>query len=259
MDPNCPIEVTELVKALNSISRQYHEIAASSELEAERNSRLLVRSISHGSIVIDFVTDYLPHITTIAGLAGVLHQFEIVDKLGERLKWLVEKFRTRPKKSHLADISVTDCDDAINFLQPIANNGGSQTVTIVKNNIETAIFVTSSDQARAFSNNAKMIRSELVGSISETKQRVPLIWKQIHKDAIKSAGTSPDKGVIEEIDQKVHPILFADDMASLKRQMVSDDDNPLQKIYFVDVEVSRVQGKVVSYRVVGYHGKEELG
>jgi hypothetical protein len=40
--------------------------------------------------------------------------------------------------------------------------------------------------------------------------------------------------------------------------MIDDEENPYQNIYFVDVSVSRVSGKVVSYRVIGFHGKEEL-
>jgi hypothetical protein len=40
--------------------------------------------------------------------------------------------------------------------------------------------------------------------------------------------------------------------------MISDEENPMQKVYFVDVEVSRVGGKVTAYRIVGFHGKDEL-
>jgi hypothetical protein len=47
-------------------------------------------------------------------------------------------------------------------------------------------------------------------------------------------------------------------MLPLKRQMIDDEENPYQNVYFVDVEVSRVNGKVVSYRVIGYHGSEIL-
>jgi hypothetical protein len=47
-------------------------------------------------------------------------------------------------------------------------------------------------------------------------------------------------------------------MSYLKKQMIDDEVNPYQSVYFVDVSVSRVSGRVVSYRVMGYHGKEEL-
>ncbi|WP_157644364.1 hypothetical protein [Bradyrhizobium sp. WSM2793] len=53
-------------------------------------------------------------------------------------------------------------------------------------------------------------------------------------------------------------MFFTDEMSHLKKQMIGDEENPYQAIYFVDVVVSRSSGKVVSYRVIGYYGKEEL-
>jgi len=47
-------------------------------------------------------------------------------------------------------------------------------------------------------------------------------------------------------------------MSHVKKEMIDDEENPYQKVYFVDVEVLRVGDKVVAYRIVGYHGKEDL-
>jgi hypothetical protein len=47
-------------------------------------------------------------------------------------------------------------------------------------------------------------------------------------------------------------------MSAIKKQMIDDEVNPYQNVYFVDVSVSRIADKVVAYRVIGYHGKEEL-
>jgi hypothetical protein len=66
------------------------------------------------------------------------------------------------------------------------------------------------------------------------------------------------KAVIEEIDAKPHAVFFTDDMTLIKKQMIDDEEKPFQKVYFVDVDVSRVSGRVVSYRITGYHGNEEL-
>jgi hypothetical protein len=93
----------------------------------------------------------------------------------------------------------------------------------------------------------------------ETRQRVPLVWKRLDRDKATTGGkSSPDKGVIEEIDPKPHPVIFTDEMSPIKKQMIDDEEKPFQHVYFVDVDVSRVSGKVVSYRIKGYHGKEEL-
>ena len=40
--------------------------------------------------------------------------------------------------------------------------------------------------------------------------------------------------------------------------LIADKENPLQAVYFVDVQIVRVADKIVAYRVIGYHGKEEI-
>jgi hypothetical protein len=47
-------------------------------------------------------------------------------------------------------------------------------------------------------------------------------------------------------------------MSAIKKQMIDDEVNRYQNVYFVDVSVSRIGDKVVAYRVIGSHGKEEL-
>jgi hypothetical protein len=74
----------------------------------------------------------------------------------------------------------------------------------------------------------------------------------------KTKGSSPDKRVIGEIDPKPKTILFTDELSYLKNEMISDEENPMQKVYFVDVEVSRVKEKVTAYRIAGFHGKDDL-
>jgi hypothetical protein len=85
-----------------------------------------------------------------------------------------------------------------------------------------------------------------------------MVWARLDRAPAKTEGSSPDKGIIEEIDPKPKTILFTDELSYLKHQMISDEENPMQKVYFVDVEVSRVGGKVTAYRIVGFHGKDEL-
>lgn len=121
------------------------------------------------------------------------------------------------------------------------------------------VFQISSPDAEQIIERAVQTKSLLQNPDAEVRQRVPLVWKRLDRDDAKTDGrTSPDKGMIEEIDLKPHAILFTDEMSRLKREMIEDEENPFQSVYFVDVEISRVNGKVVSYRVIGYHGSEAL-
>ena len=78
------------------------------------------------------------------------------------------------------------------------------------------------------------------------------------RDAAKTQGSSPDKALIEEIDSKAKSVFFADEFSYLKKEMIDNQDNPYQKVYFVDVEVSRIEGRVTAYRIVGFHGTDDI-
>ena len=117
-------------------------------------------------------------------------------------------------------------------------------------------FNITAPQARSVIEGASRTKAELQFPEAERHQRVPLRWFRLDTNAPKQQGSSPDKGIIEEIDEKPKAILFSDELAYLKNEMITGD--PFKKIFFVDVEVSRVAGRVVSYRVVGFHGSDEI-
>ena len=174
---------------------------------------------------------------------------------------LIDKFL--PEKdavgaSDKADVTVRDCDDAINIVKPIAEHGGSQTFNVYKGPVIQNQIRINSPQARSVVESASRQKAMLQFPQAERKQRVSMIWDRLDRAAAKTQGSSPDKGIIEEIDPRPKTILFTDELSYLKKEMIHDEENPMQKVYFVDVEISRVGDKVTAYRIVGFHGKDEL-
>jgi hypothetical protein len=158
-------------------------------------------------------------------------------------------------------VTLRDCEDAINISNPIAQHGGVQTFNIVQDQRVTNVFITDTRTARRVVENAASKKAELQAPDSppEKRQRVSMTWSRLDKDQTKKSGRSPDRAVIEELNPKAHAVFFTDNMAFLKKEMMDDADNPYQQVYFVDVEVSRAAGgKITAYRVVGYHGKDDL-
>jgi hypothetical protein len=132
--------------------------------------------------------------------------------------------------------------------------GGDDFVLITYN-----ILTMNASEASKIMEAAINQKALLQDSDAEIRQRVPMVWKRLDRDETRpEAKSSPDRALIEEIDTKPHAVFFTDEMSILKKQIIGDELNPYQSVYFVDVSVSRVSGKVVSYRVIGYHGKEEL-
>ncbi|MEY9179750.1 hypothetical protein [Bradyrhizobium sp. USDA 313] len=261
LEPAEPIEIGELTAALNSLGRQYQNFAVANELAGKpTEARLLVNTVSPGSIDISFLPDYDQILLAAGLLTPLIDKAELIAKFARSIKSLLDFFKKdKPDPTDRENITAKDCDDAINILKPIANHGGMQTFNTINGGITMNVFQIDAPDAAEIIERAVQTKSLLQNPDAEVRQRVPLVWKRLDRDAGKTDGrTSPDKGVIEEIDPRAHAILFTDEMLPIKRQMIDDEENPYQNVYFVDVEVSRVNGKVVSYRVTGYHGYEVL-
>lgn len=182
----------------------------------------------------------------------------------EAIKKLLDTFKGGGSKTAIsddeADVSVSDCNDAIAIASPIANHGGSQTINVHNGDVYRPILVLNEQEARAISSRAREVKAILQNPEQERWQRVPLQWESLPRGEPKTDGArSPDKGIIEEIDSKAKPVFFADEYTDIKDQILREhEENPYTRLYFVDVEVSRVRGKVASYRVTGYHGQADM-
>jgi hypothetical protein len=260
MEPSEPMEVSELTGALGALARRYQAFAVENQLAKKPSeARLLVSSVAPGSIDISLYPDLVAYLAAMPMLAPLIDKAELIAKFGKALKILLELF-SKKKEAEVGDIvSVKDCDDAINIVKPIANHGGTQTFNTINGGITYNILTMNASEASKIMEAAFNQKALLQDSDAEIRQRVPMVWKRLDRDETRpEAKSSPDRALIEEIDLKPHAVFFTDEMSVLKKQMIGDELNPYQSVYFVDVNVSRVSGKVVSYRVIGYYGKEEL-
>jgi hypothetical protein len=260
LEPSEPIEVSELTGALGTLNRQYQTFAVQNQLAKKpSDARLLVSSVARGSIDISLYPDLAAYLAVAPMLAPLVDKAEFITKFGKTLKALFELFTKKKESEAGDDVCVKDCDDAINIAKPIANHGGTQTFNTINGGITFNILAMNASEASKIMEAAIHQKALLQNSDAEIRQRVPMVWKRLDRDETKpEAKSTPDRALIEEIDPKSHAVFFTDEMSFLKRQMIDDEVNPYQSVYFVDVSVSRVSGRVVSYRVIGYHGKEEL-
>lgn len=257
LEPKEPIEVYELTGALTALGRQYNlYVNRQRYFEKAGDARLLVSSVYPGSIDINFVPDLA---SAIAVAAPVVSDLKVVSDFAEHIKFFINKFLPgKEAEAASDDVTVRDCDDAINIVKPIAEHGGTQTINVYKGPVIQNHITIDATKARSVVENASRQKALLQFPQAERKQRVSMIWNRLDRAAAKTQGSSPDKGIIEEIDPNPKTILFTDDLSYLKQEMIHDEENPMQKVYFVDVEVSRVGDKVTAYRIVGFHGKDEL-
>lgn len=258
LEPNELIEVSELTAALGSLSRQYQAFATSEGATPRAaDAKLLVSSIRPGSIDIALVPD-------LASAAGIfVPLFDNAEHLigfGKHIFNLVSMFRRDTSEKDRESITLKDCDDATNIVRPIAQHGGVQKFTVIKGDVTYApVLVMDAAAAMDIQTNATQARKKFALLEARPVQGVSLVFKRMDTDITKTDGnSSPDKGIIPEIDPKPKAIIFTSDMVHIKKEMLGNEANPYLKVYFVDVEASKIGEKVVSYRVVGFHGKDDL-
>lgn len=253
LEPENPIELPDLLRCLGAINHQFEVFATAEGLSSARDAKLLVSSVKPGSIDIGL----LPDITTLGTLvAPVMVYSAPVLKFLTALKGLLDKFKS---KTPADSVTIRDCSDAIAIAAPIAKSGGSQTFNSFNGEFYKPVFVLDQGASRDLIANAYATKALLEGEASEMRQRVPLVWHGLDTDQARSGGKrNPDKAVIEELDEKPRPVFFEDEFIGLKKTMIDNHDNPYKKVFFVDVHVSRVAGKIVSYRIVGHHGEADI-
>ncbi len=251
------VPVEDLSAALSAYGRQYQDFVLTEGLAPKPgDARLLVSSVSQGSIDISFI----PELAAIGmTMLPIIDQGTLVLKFADQLLGLLKHFKGETPNNATPGVTIKDCDDVANIVSPVADNGGTQNITVVNGGVTVNVLTVTQAEARQMRRAATTLRENLSAPTIETRKAVPLTWHQLAKDAPKTSGKrSPDQGIIEEIDKDAHAVLFTDDTAHLKDELIGDGENPYRKVYFVDVEVSRVSDRVVAYRVFGFHGKENL-
>lgn len=128
LEPAGPIEIGELTAALNSLGRQYQSFALENQLaKAPNEARLLVDTVSPGSIDISFLPDYDQILLAAGLLTPLIDKAELIAKFARSLKTLLDLFKKdKVEAGDREEITAKDCDDAINILKPIANHGGTK-------------------------------------------------------------------------------------------------------------------------------------
>lgn len=261
MEPKRPIELPHLLSNLASVSDEFRKYSKTILGTPNRDaSKLYVGSVKPGSIDIFLQPEYLE--IARAGLAiatssGPVDAANALLDFGKRLGSLMETFERKPDSK---DVSISECDNAMNISRNVVEAGGQQTINYV--NVQgdfTPIVSLDTKTAGQVFNNAAETKATLKLPVAERRFSQAMVWKTFDKSHARTEGErSPDKGIIEEIDHAPKAILFGDDEAGMKTDILASDENPMQMIYYVDVEVVRVQHKIKAYRVIGFHGKEPL-
>jgi hypothetical protein len=124
----------------------------------------------------------MSHLAAAPMLAPLIDKAELIAKFGKALKILLEIFAKKKEAAAGDDVSVKDCDDAINIVKPIANHGGTQTFNTINGGITYNILTMNASEASKIIEAAINQKALLQDSDAEIRQRVPMVWKRLDRD-----------------------------------------------------------------------------
>lgn len=261
IEPERPIELSYLLSGLKGIGDEYQQFSKSKLGNTDSDSsKLFVGSVKPGSIDIFLQPEFIELAKgglAIASAAGPIDAANALLDFGNHVRVLLDLFKNKPNPE---EVTIRQCDNAINITKNVVEAGGTQTILHV--NVQgdfQPIYQLDANSAFKILKQANETKAVLQLPAAERVNSVAMVWKTFDKSPARTEGArSPDKGIIEEIDPGAKAVLFGDDEAELKSQILVDEENPMMMVYYVDIEVVRVAQKIKAYRVVGFHGKEPL-
>lgn len=260
--PERPIALKNMLKGLKAVGNE-HSLYCKNILKISRQKRpkLFIKSIKPGSIDILLQPEIIAQVADSAvGMAALESGTYYLSDFAQRLYNKLKGFGKPPSEKFLQNISMRDCDNAINIGSINTNAGG---ITIININqpdgTKENIGKLSAHESRQIVDNASKAKASLKLPESKRFTHVALVWKTFEKSQARTKGTtSPDKGIIKDIAPNPKAIFFDEKMSEFKESMLKSEDNFMKKIYYVDAEIRQVQGKIRAYIIVNYHSEEDI-
>jgi hypothetical protein len=246
---NEPLELTELTKSLMALSSQYNKHSEKNGFsESERNAKLYVKKIETGSVILDLiefgsssVIPFMESTNTIIGFAVYLK---------DAVSYFLKKEGEKP------DLTIQDCKELSQIVNPIANDNSSQiNINVTVNGGITNYLNLNSNDSNALQNILKAeIKEKQELKNGDIIENALMVFSQT-KNEVKGAGGN--KVIIDDaLPNKAVNVIIPD--SKMKKEMIKGDYNPNNFAFQVDVKVKTSNGKILAYEILKFHDKFPL-
>lgn len=239
-----PMELLDLTGSLVALNNQYVSYLKKHKGDnVKSEAKLYVKEIRHGSVIVELVDTMVASVLPFMENANTIVGF--VGYCKAAIDYFLGKSNERP------DLSVQDCKDFANIVNPItADNGAIIHIGTYVNGDVNVVLEADSTESNAIQNAvSKEIERLSVREQTDIHRNVLMTWQQASSDIRNNA---KNRGIIDSIlPNRAMKVLFDDE--DVKRQMLYGEDNPLTSVYVVDVKVETSQGKPVAYRIEKLH------
>lgn len=238
-----PIELIDFTNALVSVQNEYEQFALSKGV-GKVDAKLYVEKVKEGSIIVDLAAHtceallpMMADVVTITEFAKVIKTvFEYFLGVGERPEYL-----TKSMCQIASDIVNSTAKDSQATLIIQLRQGAT-----INGNVNMCI---ATEQATATQNQSRVEQENIENRKQEyEEEEFKSVLLQITQ---LNSNKSADRGKVEKIDRrKEYKLLFIDVDKSL---FTEGENNPLNRLYFVDIRAHRIGGKIKAYEVLRVH------
>jgi hypothetical protein len=235
-----PVDLVDFTTSMMALAQEFQEFAnaSSAEDDGPSNIKLFVREMRSGSIIADLIP--------IAQQADwILDHKDVLGAFVGNLQELANYFLGT--KGHAKEPTGSEAKRLAQILEPIAKDGGAQLNIQATDQAKVEIhnhFHLSSRDANAIQNGIRRFLGPDLPALEIRRDQL-MTLEQVKNVAKSKTG---DRAIIEAIWPKAVKVHFLSDEA--KSRVLNLEENPLQKIFVVDVEVHSSGGKPALYRVI---------
>lgn len=231
------IPITHFTDALSALSSEYQKFLYDTYESERPEAKLYVQAIEKGSIVTTLVEYAMPILPFIGEVNTVI-------EFGTFLKKSYDYLRS--KGSIDKNLDNKDLDNLERIITPAIQTNNNISLSLEGCHIENLIFANESE-ARAIRDRIQEEKNSTDNGGVVLHEKVGLVLEQI-KRGDKGKG---NKGVIEQICKETLNLVWQNDHE--KNEIVSMGENPMSKIFIVDVEHVTNSYNKSWYKIIKVH------
>lgn len=241
-----PIEIGDFVRTLNAVSGLFDDfVGVNGGCEDMAKAKLYVEKVEKGSIDI-FLCE-----AASSALIPFADNVNTIIEFAKHIKGIVEYYANgRGEKPDLSARQLKNTHDL--FTINAKDIKGKTSICAVDKNDCGNVF--HDCQFNYFSSNSGQNVAERdmlelkSGEEANTYKRQLMKIYQVRSDMANGTG---NKAIIDAISSKKINLCFGSD--ELKAKILKSDNNPIKKVFLVDVVAQTVSGRLAAYKVIALH------
>lgn len=238
IDNTQPIDLIDLTKSLTALAQEFRDFTDEGQPDVQ-DIKLYIKELRSGSVIADLIpiaqqADWLLDHKDLLG--AFISNFSDLANYFLTGKTPPKALPTQEQAKRLAQI-----------VEPVAKDAGGQFNMQISDQAKVEIhqhFYLGYRDANALQNGVRRYLGPDLQAV-EIRRDLLLTLEQVKNVASSKTG---DRAIIEALWPRPVKLQFLNDEA--KSQVLNLEDNPLQKVFLVDVEVHAIGGKPVLYRII---------